>query len=344
MENHVSGANDPDPEDDYEPLTTVSLKIRAMAEADGIETGPEVVADYVIDTVDTSFYVPYDPLPEAGGAKHCLDIYQPHGKTGRPVLFFVHGGAWKQGDKNIYTELGNTFAGYYGFTTVIISYEISTDPWNAVFPEHINDVADAFAWTVNHIADYGGDSERIWIFGQSAGGHLVSLLATDSSYLEARGLSTATIRGVISMSGTYDLNDLVQYPLNPLGISPEEILQYKALMVKVFGNYDEVTMNAYSPSEFVGGGQPPFRLIWAWDDMPGFPEEGQRFLDQLSSFGGLAVDSLLLEESDIPQAVLDLDLGGHYEEIYAINTRDWDSLSTRAVASFIDPTVPFQSP
>jgi len=339
--NHVSGNNDPDPDDAFAPLTDISLQVRAFAETDGMDPSPVVDGEYVIDLVDTAFYVPYNSPPEAGGSKHTLDIYHPHGKTGSPVLFFVYGGAWKQGDKNIYVELGNTFAGYYGFTTVVINYEISADPWNAVFPEHIEDVADAFAWTRAHIAEYGGDPQQIWLFGQSAGGHLVSLLATDGSYLNARGLSTSMIRGVISMSGTYDLYDMVRFPLNPLALDPDEILEYKALMTLVFGSYDQAVLDPYSPSRHTSAGQPPFRIIWAWDDMPGFPEEGQRFFDQVSAMDGPAVDHFLLLESDIPGPVLDLGLGGHYEEIYAVNTRDWNSVSTRAVASFIDSTVSF---
>jgi len=338
---HVTAANDPDPGDEYVPLTTYSLRILAFAEADGLAASPVVEGDYVVDAVDTAFYLPYNDPPAAGGTKHTLDVYQPHGRSGTPVLFFVHGGAWKQGDKNIYVELGNTFAGYYGFTTVIINYEISTDPWNAVFPEHIDDVADAFAWTYAHIANFGGDPQRIWLFGQSAGGHLVSLLATDGAYLRDRGLSTDIIRGTVSMSGAYDLYDMVKYPMNPLGLSPAEVLEYKALMTLVFGSYDEAVLDLYSPSEYASSAQPPFRLIWAWDDMPGFPEEGQRFFDQVSALGGPPVDKYLLLESDIPQPVLDLDFDGHHAEIYAINTRDWDSVSTRAVANLVDPTVPF---
>ncbi len=338
---HVTGANDPDPTDQYLPLTTVSETIRAYAEATGRKPSPVAGGDYVIDAVDTAFDIPYADPPAAGGGKHRLDIYRPRGATAAPVLFFVHGGAWKQGDKDIYLELGNTFAGRYGFTTVITNYELSTDPWNAVFPEHIDDVADAFAWTFRHIAEYGGDPENIWIFGQSAGGHLVSLLATDGSYLERRGLSTSLIRGVVSMSGAYDLYDMVAFPLNPLGLDANEVLQYKALMALVFGSYDETVLDLYSPSEFVNTGQPPFRLIWAWEDMPGFPEEGQRFYDEVASLAGPAIEGFLLLESDIPQEVLDLDLGGHAEEIYAINTRDWDSVSARAVASFADPSVPY---
>jgi hypothetical protein len=49
---------------------------------------------------------------------------------------------------------------------------------------------------------------------------------------------------------------------------------------------------------------------------------------------------LLLEESDVPPEVLaidfDGDFDGHYEEIYAINTRSWDCLSVTTVADFIE--------
>jgi len=88
--------------------------------------------------------------------------------------------------KNIYMELGNTFAGFYHFTTVIANYQLSTDPWNAVHPTHVQDVALAFNWVYRNIAEYGGDPDNIYVFGQSAGGHLVSLLATDSTYLQAK--------------------------------------------------------------------------------------------------------------------------------------------------------------
>jgi len=338
---HVTGRNDPDPGDQFTPLTMASLEIRAVAEADGLQPSPVSGGAYVIDAVDTAFDVPYGNPPAVGGSKHTLDIYQPRGSKGTPVLFFVHGGAWKQGDKNIYLELGNTFAGRYGFTTVVANYELSAEPWNAVFPEHIEDVADAFAWTFRHIEGYGGNPQDIWLFGQSAGGHLVSLLATDGSYLEARGLSTSLIRGTVSMSGIYDLQDMVQYPLNPLGLGSNEVLQYKALMLLVFGSYERAILDSFSPSRHTDSGQPPFRLIWAWEDMAGFPEEGQRFYDQIVALDGPAVDRFVLLESDIPQEVLDLDLGGHYEEIYAINTRDWNSVSARAVASFVDPAVAF---
>ena len=58
----------------------------------------------------------------------------------------------------------------------------------------------AFAWTRRNIGRYGGRTDQVFACGHSAGGHLVSLLATDERYLKAEGLSDKDIRGVVSVS------------------------------------------------------------------------------------------------------------------------------------------------
>src|SRR5207245_1238220 len=70
---------------------------------------------------------------------------------------------------------------------------------------HVKDVARAFAWARKHIADYGGRPDQLFLLGHSAGGHLVSLLATDDKYLRAEGLEVTDVRGVIAVSGVYHL-------------------------------------------------------------------------------------------------------------------------------------------
>jgi acetyl esterase/lipase len=70
-------------------------------------------------------------------------------------------------------------------------------------PEHVRDVARAFAWAHVHIGHYGGDPGQLFLLGHSAGGHLVALLATDERYLAAEGRTTQDIMGVIAVSGVY---------------------------------------------------------------------------------------------------------------------------------------------
>jgi acetyl esterase/lipase len=337
--NHVAGDNDPAPEDANDPLTLVSLDLRMLAYSD--TEGPSRIAGgaYVLDRLVTTFNVQYAGTNSAAGNtnKHRLDIYHPLGATNNRVVFFVHGGAWKQGDKDIYLELGNTLAGHHGLTTVITSYELSPEVQH---PEHMEDVAAAFAWTYNNIARYGGDPGRIIAFGQSAGAHLVSLLTTDASYLDVVGVPRSAIRGVISMSGAYDLLDMVTYPLNPLALEEAVVLGYKGLFSMVFGSYDAAVLDPASPSTHLGPDRPPFHVIHAWEDMPGFPQEAEDFWNRLAAAPHPLDSRLKLLESDIPQEVLALDYGGHYEEIYTINTRSWDCLSVRTVVEFVDRVCP----
>ncbi|MBN2093593.1 carboxylesterase family protein [candidate division KSB1 bacterium] len=339
--------NDPEPGDENKPITCFSARIKAIAFANGMEPSPVAQSNYVLDLVDGHFNIPYSGLPPAGGTKHWLDVYQPHGYENTPVLLFIHGGAWKQGDKNIYMELGNTFAGDYHLTTVIANYQLSSDPWNAVHPTHVADVALAFNWVYQNIQQYGGDPNQIYLFGQSAGGHLVSLLATDSTYLKAHGYGLENIKKVISMSGAYQLVDLVKWPQNPLGLSATDALSYKTLCLNTFGSWEETILNQASPQSHISKMQPPFLIIGlnesgTFQDMPGFRKEADNFYEKILQ-SNLPVEYKLLSESDIPTGILALDfpgeVEGHYEEIYAINTQYWDCPSSKMVAGSL-PDVP----
>jgi len=363
ISNHVSGNvitgesdNDPDTEDLFLPLTDNSLTLKAIAVSNGNEQSEIGTARYVIDKVDCSFSRVYD-IPTVSPNKHILDIYQPKNSENTPVLIFIHGGAWKQGDKNMYMELGNTFAGYYNITTVIISYRLSAAPYYALHPAHMTDVANAFRWVYDNIADYGGDPEKIFIFGQSAGAHLSTLLATDDQYLSDEGLSLSNIKANVSMSGIYDLYELCEYPNNSLGLTSEEVLSFKTLCLTTFGSYDETTLDGASPQNFINSDQPPMRLInlketESFQDMPGFTKEAQNFRNAILDYNevdneDLVVELKYLNESDIPDFILDLDFGelydGHYEEIYVINTLFPYCKSVQYVAEFLDliPEQPF---
>src|SRR6516164_2426591 len=114
----------------------------------------------------------YDASP-----RQVLDVLRPKNLDNRPVVLFVHGGAWMIGDKNplgLYRGFGR-FLARHGIVAVMINHRLSPA---VKHPEHVKDVARAFAWTRRHIKEYGGDPDRIFLCGHSAGGHLVSLLAT----------------------------------------------------------------------------------------------------------------------------------------------------------------------
>src|SRR5688572_4475803 len=86
--------------------------------------------------------VTYFEGPAAEAKKHQLDLYLPKDRRGFPLMLFIHGGAWKTGSKDIYLFLGRAFA-TRGIGVAVANYRLSP---GVKHPEHIKDVARAFAW------------------------------------------------------------------------------------------------------------------------------------------------------------------------------------------------------
>ncbi len=206
--------------------------------------------------------IAYRTDKDADPIKHKLDVYTPKGQKNFPVLMFVHGGAWKSGNKGLYGALGKTFASN-GIGTVVINYRLSSKNGTVKHPDHINDVAAAFAWVHGNIGKYGGRNDRIFVSGHSAGGHLVSLLATDEQYLKEHKLSAGNIRGVIALSGVY------------------EILPLLPVFVDAFGG-DAQTCKAASPIYQVRGKTSPFLICYGDKDFPTCDKMSGSFCKKLS--------------------------------------------------------------
>jgi acetyl esterase/lipase len=209
-----------------------------------------------------------------GNPRHELDLYLPKGKKRFPVLFLVHGGGWIAGSKETflgvfsYADVGRCFA-RHGIATVMPNHRLSP---KVQHPAHIEDVAKAFAWTCRHIGKYGGRADQVFVAGHSAGGHLVSLLATDQQYLRREGLAADTIKGVASVSGVYRLDPLrVEATGAPNGKA--EVDPYAL----AFGK-DTAVRKAASPLTHVRPGLPPFLIVYAMPlDLPTLPEMARDF-------------------------------------------------------------------
>ena len=134
-----------------------------------------------------------------------LNIYVPEEKAsnptgGAPVLFFIYGGSWKNGDKDYYDFAGRAFAAQ-GFVTVIADYRLVPD---VRFPAFVEDGALAVKWVEDNIAEYGGDTDRFYLAGHSAGAYNAMMLALDRSFLDAAGVSPGLVDAVAGLSGPYD--------------------------------------------------------------------------------------------------------------------------------------------
>lgn len=133
--------------------------------------------------------------PDFDAQRHLLDVYSPRKKsaTAHPVVVFIHGGNWNSGSKNLYTFVGRRLA-KQGVVAVIINYRLAP---NVQVPAMADDCARAVLWTQQHIAEYGGDPNRIYVMGHSAGGGLAAFLSAKDELFTKLGATQNPIKGAI---------------------------------------------------------------------------------------------------------------------------------------------------
>jgi acetyl esterase/lipase len=249
--------------------------------------------------------------PDADARRQRLDLYLPKGLVDYPVVVLVHGGGWVMGDKRscgLYAAVGR-FLASQGIGAVLPNYRLSPQ---VKHPEHVRDVARAVAWTHAHIGEHGGRPDQLFLAGHSAGGHLVALLTTDKQYLQAEGLGTDIVKGVIGVSGIYripegGLEGTLGGPAPPAfrltewlpfrgGHGPVAarpgILPGLPVSKNMFGRpfgYDPQLRADASPLCHVRPGLPPFLLLYAVHDLPTLAESAAEFHEALRQHGCEAI-------------------------------------------------------
>jgi len=134
-----------------------------------------------------------------------LDVYAPARPVradvaSLPVLIFFYGGSWNSGARGDYAFAARAFAAR-GFVVVVPDYRLVPQ---VVFPAFVDDGAAALRWTVDHIAEFGGDARRIGVAGHSAGAYNAMMLALDPSFARRAGVAPAAVRAVVGIAGPYD--------------------------------------------------------------------------------------------------------------------------------------------
>jgi arylformamidase len=139
---------------------------------------------------------------EPRSERRLLDVYAPTAGSNRPVVVWVHGGGWMRGSKE---EVDHKPAAFVekGFVFVPVNYRFVPD---VTMDTIVRDVAKSAGWVHANIARYGGDPNRIFLMGHSAGAQLAALLCTDSRYIKAEGVPRTSIKGCVPVDGdTYDV-------------------------------------------------------------------------------------------------------------------------------------------
>jgi acetyl esterase/lipase len=165
-----------------------------------------------------------DGIAYADGPRHRLDVYAPEARgTSAPVVFFIYGGGWNRGERSDYQFAGRALAAR-GFITVIADYRLVPE---VRYPEFLEDNANALRWVQYNIANYGGDPNRVFLAGHSAGAYNAVMLALDPSFRKEYGV-TLPILGVAALAGPFDfypfeygeVRDAFGHAPNPEGTQP----------------------------------------------------------------------------------------------------------------------------
>ncbi len=131
----------------------------------------------------------------------------------------------------------------------------------------MEDATAAFAWTKRHIVEYGGDPDRVFVGGHSAGAYLAALMSLDPSYLKAHDMGLSAIRGTV--------------PVSPF-LYVEETAKDRPKTV--WGTDEKVWLQA-SVTPYIGPDKPPMLLIYADGDDDWRREQNERLKAELSTAG-----------------------------------------------------------
>ncbi len=132
---------------------------------------------------------------EYRGERCKLDLMYPDDIKDFSTVVYFHGGGLTGGNKGIPAPLkGSKLA------VVAPNYRLSGVNGTAA-PDYIVDAAAAVAWVLKHIKEYGGNPERVYVSGHSAGGYLATMVSLDQSYLDKFGFSANQLAGILPLSG-----------------------------------------------------------------------------------------------------------------------------------------------
>ena len=206
----------------------------------------------------------------AAGDRNALDVYAPASPTPSPVVVFIYGGGWKNGNKSQYRFVAAALAAR-GFLTVVPDYRLYPE---VRFPVFLQDNAAAVAWTKGNIAKFGGDPRRIFLMGHSAGAYNVAMLTLDKRWLGETGLNPdRDLLGTVGLSGPYDFLPL-----------------HDPVLETIFAPAGDLRLT--QPITFARGDAVPMLLASGTDDTTVLPRNTEHLAAAIRRDGGRADERL----------------------------------------------------
>jgi acetyl esterase/lipase len=220
--------------------------------------------------------VDYLPGQHYANDKDRLDVHMPAGAVDVPVVVYFHGGALMYGEKELADPVAERLVAL-GIGVVSANYRLSPDHQH---PAHVQDAASSVAWTVAHIAEYGGNPQQIYVGGHSAGAYLAALLALDASHLATHSLDHGAISGSILISPfLYVEETAADRPKVVWGTDPDDWL-------------------AASVTPHIGPDKAPMLLIYADGDDPWRRDQNERLAQALRTAGSPSTTAVQMPDRD----------------------------------------------
>ncbi len=202
--------------------------------------------------------------------RHRLDVYAPRKKKlPAPVLVFIHGGNWNTGDKRLYRFFGSRLA-RKGVVAVAINYRLSPQ---ADYAGMALDATRAVAWVEQKISTFGGDPDRIFVAGHSAGGHLAALLAVRGVFFDSLGIQNPVKGAVLIDAAGLDMYTYLQEEQKPPGHT----------YLRTFTDRPAIWKEA-SPRYHLRVGQPPLLIYRGGRTYPSISKSTEAFVGDLREY------------------------------------------------------------
>jgi acetyl esterase/lipase len=207
-----------------------------------------------------------------------LDLTVPVGAKGFATCVYFYGGGLKKGSKDLASEycaeIRQSLA-QAGVAVVTPDYRLSP---KVKYPAYVDDAAAAFAWTVKHIAEHGGDPRKVFIGGHSAGATLALLVGMDPNRLKPHGLTLSSVAGIAQVSAQV----LTHYTIREERGQPRYA----------------ITCDEAAPAFYIRKTLPPILSIYAQNDMLSRAEENLFFVTTLKAAGHSENYSLRVDDRD----------------------------------------------
>jgi arylformamidase len=192
-----------------------------------------------------------------------LDIYRT-GRGAAPVFIFIHGGAWRSGRSRDFATPAEMFIAA-GAHYVVPDFAWVQDVGGSLIVLAAQ-VCRVVAWVYRNATRFGGDPNRLYLGGQSSGGHLAAVALT-TDWQRNFGLPADIIKGGICISGMYDLA--------PVRLSA------RSSYVK----FDDTTVAALSPMRHLDRLHAPLVVAYGTCETPEFQRQNREFAAAVKAAG-----------------------------------------------------------